>query len=150
MCVFWQVGLQRVRFQIWGEGVGLPSGRPAKEPRIPYNTQLDLPHIQPCLACALEEIRQLLNSVTAIDGRYGVKTILDTEETTTLSEMHIFQKTFDRLNKRIRKGRKDKSILKATRWALHDAAECESSISQSFYFLPRMSRESVTLQKCLE
>src|SRR5450432_3044864 len=112
MCVGWQVGLQRVRFQMWGEGVGLPSGRSAKEPKIPYNTQLDLPHIQPCIACALEEIRQLLNSVTAIDGRYGVKAISEPEEeTTTLSGSRIFQKSFDRLRKRIRKGQKEKSIL---------------------------------------
>jgi hypothetical protein len=98
-------------------------------PKIPYNTQLDHPDIQPRIACALEVIRQLLDDVTAIDERYGVKAAsTPQEETTTLSGIHNFQKSFDRLWKRNRKARKDKSIRKATRWALHDAAEFEKTV----------------------
>lgn len=73
------LGLQRLRFELWGESVGLPSGRFDHEPTIPYNTRLDLPQVR-----ALDNIRQLLDSVAAIDGKYDVTTGLVFEKVSPL------------------------------------------------------------------
>ncbi|KFZ17767.1 hypothetical protein V502_04416 [Pseudogymnoascus sp. VKM F-4520 (FW-2644)] len=77
------LGLQRLRFEIWGESVGLPSGRFNSQPKIPYNSSLDLPQVRPDIQRALENIRQLLGSVTTIDGRYGATSILALEADTS-------------------------------------------------------------------
>lgn len=75
-----------------------------------------------------------------------MKAISDSEaEITTLNETHIFQKSFDRLKKRLRKGRKDKSILKATRWALHDAAEFEKTVTRLESFVDNLFKVTTEL-----
>lgn len=141
-----QLGLQRLRFEIWGESVGLPSDRFNSQPKIPYNTSLDLPQVQPDIQRALENIRQLLGSVTAIDGRYGATSIPAPEaDTTTLSGTHIFQKSFDRLKKRVQKGQKDKSILKVTRWAVHDSTQFKEMISRLTSFVDGLYQVTVSL-----
>ena len=116
-----QLSLQRLRFEIWGGSVGLPSGKFKNEHEIPHNNQFDLSQIRPDIHRALENIRQLLSSVIAIDGGYGVTLISALEETTTLGGTHIFRRLFDRLKKQVRKGQKKKSILRVTSWALRDA-----------------------------
>lgn len=84
--------------------------------------------------------------MTSIDGRYGATSIPALEaHTTTLSGTHIFQKSFDRLKKRIQKGQKDKSILKVTRWALHDSTQFKEMISRLTSFVDGLYQVTVSL-----
>jgi len=140
------LGLQRLRFEIWGESVGLPSGRFNHEPTIPYNTQLDRPEVQPDIERALETIRNLLVSVTSIDSRYGPTASPASEEKNTiLRGTKIFQKSYDRLKNRIRKEHKSNSALKTTRWVLHDAAQFKESISRLTAFVDGLVQVTTTL-----
>lgn len=135
-----------MRFEIWGESVGLPSGRFNHEPVIPYNTHLDRPEVRPDIERALENIRHLLSSVTAIDSRYGVTRISVVDEgTTTLRGTQIFQKSYDRLKNRIRKDQKGKSTMKTTRWALHDAKQFKDAISRLTAFVDGLVQVTTTL-----
>lgn len=148
-----QLGLRRLRFEIWGESVGLPSSRFKNEHKIPYNTQLNLPQIRPDIQRAFENIRRLPSSVTAINGRYSATLISALEEeTTTLGGTHIFQSSFDRLKKRVRNGQKEKSILRVTRWALHDATQFKETIARLTSFIDGLYQVTTSLgllqQRC--
>ncbi|CZR59494.1 uncharacterized protein PAC_09386 [Phialocephala subalpina] len=140
------LGLQRLRFEFWGESVGLPSGRFDHEPTIPYNTHLDLPQVRPDVERALENIRQLLDSVAAIDGKYGVTPgMVSDEGLTTLRGTRIFQKSFERLKSRVRKGQKQKSTRRTTIWALRDATKFKDTITRLTAFLDGLHQVTTSL-----
>lgn len=139
------LGIQQLRFGLWGQLVGLPSGFDDHQPPIPYNTKLDLPHVRPRIERALDNIRNLLRKVAAVDGRYGVTLATLDEETTTLRGTHIFHKPFDKLKARIRKGQKQKSMVKVMRWALHDATQFKDAIAQLTAFVDGLYQVTTSL-----
>jgi hypothetical protein len=137
--------LQRLRFELWGQGVGLPSGSIDGEEVIPYNTDLDKSRVQPVIQRALENVRNLLHDVAAVDGRYGVTIATSDEGRTTLRGTRIFQIRFDRLKERIRKGQKDKSIRSVTRWALHDGEKFKNTVQRLTEFIDNLHKVTTEL-----
>lgn len=125
-----------MRFQKWGQLVGLPSGQDPSEPTIPYNTQLDRPQVRPHIERALENIRLLLKRISDIDSKYGIHANATPEEAgSTLRGTAIFQSSFDRLKIKIRRNGKERSTLSATKWALHDGAKFKEGIAQLTAFV---------------
>lgn len=135
-----------MRFQKWGELVGLPSGREFCEPTIPYNTHLDRAEVRPHIERALENIRLLLRKISDIDSKYGIQANPSTEEAgSTLRGTAIFQKPFDRLKNRIRKSGTERSTLSATKWALHDGTKFKDGIVQLTAFVDALVQVTTLL-----
>jgi hypothetical protein len=116
-----QFSLQRARFGLWGEPVGLvPS--PNDGCRLRYDKNLDRQDIRAGVERILNNIKSLLDEASRVDERYGVKA--DPPHGLELSAskgFDIFKGSFEGFKSRIRKHQKDTSAWKVTRWAIHDA-----------------------------
>jgi hypothetical protein len=134
-----ELSLQKLRFFLWGESVGLASRIP--DAQLRPNPGLDDPVIQPTVIRTLEAIRDLLSETQEFDIRYGFKA----EESATSSSsrgLSIFKGTFDQFKSHARRNQAQKSVATVTRWAIFDADNFEAKISRLKGFIDGL--ESIT------
>lgn len=126
-----QFSLQRTRFGLWGESVGLipdPYGR-----KNGYDTNLDRPDIQPLVESTLNNIRLLLQKVEQVDDRYGLGVDISRETKSSSPGPHglqVFKTPFDRFKSQIKKNQKDASPWNVTKWAIHDEAKLREIVDR--------------------
>jgi hypothetical protein len=134
-----ELSLQKLRFFLWGESVGLASRTPDAQPR--QNPGLDDPAIQPTVIRTLKAIKNLLSETQEFDIRYGFKT----EESARGSSsrgLSIFKGTFDQFKSHAKRNQAQKSVATVTRWAIFDADNFETKISRLKGFIDGL--ESIT------
>ena len=134
-----ELSLQKLRFFLWGESVGLASRIP--DAQLRPNPGLDDPVIQPTVIRTLEAIRNLLSETQEFDIRYGFKA----EESATSSSsrgLSIFKGTFDQFKSHARRNQAQKSVATVTRWAIFDADNFDAKISRLKGFIDGL--ESIT------
>ncbi|KAN0101979.1 Prion-inhibition and propagation domain containing protein [Hyaloscypha variabilis] len=133
--------LQRARFGLWGECVGLvpnPGGR-----RLRYDKNLDRPDIRPGVERILNNIKSLLEEAGKVDERYGLSSnIPQGSEVSNSKGLDIFKGSFERFKSRIRNHQKETSAWKVTRWAIHDAEKFEGMLNRLKDFVDGL--ESIT------
>lgn len=137
-----ELSLQKVRFFLWGESVGLASRESDGKPRP--NPGLDDSHIQPTVVRTLNAIKHLLSETQEFDERYGYKT----EDTSSGSEsrgLSIFKGTFDQFKNQTQRNQKQKSIKTVTRWAIFDAEHFEVKITRLRQFVDGLESITVSL-----
>jgi hypothetical protein len=136
-----QFSLQRARFGLWGESVGLvpnPHGH-----LLRYDKNLDRPDIRPGVERILNNIKSLLEEAGKVDERYGLTSnIPQGSEVSTSRGLDIFKGSFERFKSRIRKHQKKTSAWKVTRWAIHDAGKFEGMLNRLKEFVDGL--ESIT------
>jgi hypothetical protein len=122
---FVQFSLQRARFGLWGESVGLVPNLHGR--RLQYDKNLDRPDIRPGIERILNNIKSLLEEAGKVDERYGLTSnIPQGSEVSTSRGLDIFKGSFERFKSRIRKHQKETSAWKVTRWAIHDAGNSKA------------------------
>jgi ubiquitin-protein ligase len=122
--------LQRARFGLWGESVGLIPN-PNDGRRLRYDKNLDRRDIKPGVERILNNIKSLLDEAGRVDERYGSKADPPQGcEVSTSRGLDIFKGSFERFKSRIKKHQKDTSAWKVTRWAIHDADKFEGIIAR--------------------
>jgi hypothetical protein len=125
-----QFSLQRARFGLWGESVGLIPN-PNDGRRLRYDKNLDRQDIRPGVERILNNIKSRLDEAGRVDERYGVKADPPQGcEVSTSRGLDIFKGSFEKFKFRIRKHQKDTSAWKVTRWAIHDAGKFEGIIDR--------------------
>ncbi len=136
-----QFSLQRARFGLWGESVGLvpnPNGR-----KLRYDKNLDRPDIRPGVERILNNIKSLLDEAGKVDDRYGFgSNESDGYEVSSSRGLDIFKGSFERFKARIKKHQKETSTWKVTRWAIHDADKFEEMLNRLKDFVDGL--ESIT------
>jgi GTPase KRas protein len=137
LCI--QLELQKLRFFLWGESVGLATREPDVQPRP--NPGLYDPFIQPVLIRTLGAIKNLLSETQEFDERYGFRSEQSIQESGSRG-LSIFRATFDQFRSQARRNQKQKSIGTVTRWAIFDADHFESKIAHLKGFFDAL--ESVT------
>lgn len=141
-----ELSLQKLRFFLWGESVGLASRTSDSQPRP--NPGLDDPLIQPTIIRTLNAIKSLLSETQEYDARYGFR---EEESTAGPSSrgLSIFRGTFDQFRNHARRNQAQKSVATITRWAIFDADNFEVKISRLKGFidgLESVTRSLVTLE----
>lgn len=134
-----ELSLQKLRFFLWGESVGLASRTLDAQPRP--NPGLDDPAIQPTVVRTLNAIKNLLSETQEFDVRYGFKA----EEPSNGSSsrgLSIFRGTFDQFKNHARRNQAQKSVATVTRWAIFDADNFEVKITRLKGFIDGL--ESIT------
>jgi ubiquitin-protein ligase len=122
--------IQRTRFGLWGESVGLIPN-PNDGRCLPYNENIDRRDIRPGIESILNNIRLLLQEADKVDERYGLKVVAGGSSDISMSVgLNIFKDSFERFKGRIKKNQKQKSAWKVTRWAIHDATKFETLINR--------------------
>ncbi|CZR57558.1 related to ubiquitin conjugating enzyme ubc1 [Phialocephala subalpina] len=133
--------LQRARFGLWGESVGLiPS--PNSHPRLTYNEQLNRSDIRSCVERTLNNIKSLLDEASQIDERYGLNSAAQSSEIASPRGLDIFRTPFERFKTDIKRHQKKTSAWKVTRWAVHDVEKFEKLIGRLKEFVDGL--ESIT------
>jgi len=122
-----ELSLQKLRFLLWGESVGLASREPQGQSRP--NPGLDDPYIQPTVIRTLNAIKNLLSETQEFDERYGYKTE-DASSGSISRGLSIFRGTFDQFKIQTRRNQKQKSVTTLTRWAIFDAEHFEVKITR--------------------
>lgn len=134
-----ELSLQKLRFFLWGESVGLASRESEGQPRP--NPGLDDPYIQPTVIRTLNAIKNLLSETQEFDERYGYKTE-DANSGSVSRGLSIFRGTFDQFKIQTRRNQKQKSVATVTRWAIFDAEHFEVKIARLRGFIDGL--ESIT------
>ncbi|KAH6688812.1 prion-inhibition and propagation-domain-containing protein [Leptodontidium sp. MPI-SDFR-AT-0119] len=133
--------LQRARFGLWGESVGLipnPNGR-----TLQYDRNLDRPDIKEGVERVLNNIKNLLDEASQVDRRYGSgNDRFQGSELSTSRGLVMFKSSFDRFKSRIKMHQKDASTWQVTRWALYDGKKFEELIDRLDRFVDGL--ESIT------
>lgn len=133
--------MQRARFGLWGESVGLVPD-PLDGKRLRYDKNLDRPDIRPGVERILNNTKSLLDEANRVDDRYGSKLPPESSSLTTSRGVDIFKGSFERFKSRIRKNQKEASAWKVTRWAIHDSEKFEVLIDRLKDFVDGL--ESIT------
>ncbi|KAH7369976.1 hypothetical protein BKA65DRAFT_471216 [Rhexocercosporidium sp. MPI-PUGE-AT-0058] len=121
--------LQRARFGLWGESVGLiPSPHDGR--RLRYDNNLDRADIKPRVEEFLGLIKSLLDEARRVDERSGLKSVPHGAELATSRGLDIFKGSFEKFKSRVRKTQKGAKTWTATRWAIHNAPNFENLISR--------------------
>jgi hypothetical protein len=134
-----ELSLQKLRFFLWGESVGLATREP--EGQVRPNPGLDDPYIQPTVIRTLNAIKNLLSETQEFDERYAYKTE-DASSGSVSRGLSIFRGTFDQFKIQSRRNQKQKSVATVTRWAIFDAEHFEVKITRLKGFIDGL--ESVT------
>jgi len=102
--------LQRLRFCLWGETVGLVSRDPARRPvGLPG---LDDPEIKPTLTRTLRAILFLLKDADHSRDQYS-------SQPRSSRGLSLFRDTFNQFGLRADRNRKKNSVAAITRWAIY-------------------------------
>ncbi|KAL5324085.1 hypothetical protein ACEPPN_008628 [Leptodophora sp. 'Broadleaf-Isolate-01'] len=133
--------LQRARFGLWGESVGLipnPNGQ-----RLQYDKNLDRPDIKQGVERILYNIKTLLDDAGQVDRKYRLEADdRPCSEVPTPRGIALFKSSFDRFKSRITKHQKDTTRWQVTRWALHDGKRFQDLIDRLEKFVDGL--ESIT------
>ncbi|KAL5323474.1 hypothetical protein ACEPPN_008011 [Leptodophora sp. 'Broadleaf-Isolate-01'] len=121
--------LQRTRFGLWGESVGLvPSPHDGR--RLRYDKNLDRADIKPRVEEFLRLIKSLLDEAGRAHERIGLKPTPQGSELPTSRGLDIFKSSFERFKSRIRKDQKELTSWTVTQLAIHNAPTFENQISR--------------------
>ncbi|KUJ19256.1 uncharacterized protein LY89DRAFT_487318 [Mollisia scopiformis] len=121
--------IQRTRFGLWGESVGLiPDPYGVKRG---YNTNLDRPDIRPLVAATLNNIRLLLQKANQVDDKYTLDAAAPQGRKVSEPQgLQVFKAPFDRFRSQIKRTQKETSTWKVTQWAIHDEAKLRGIIDR--------------------
>ncbi|KAF8866227.1 hypothetical protein BDZ45DRAFT_735513 [Acephala macrosclerotiorum] len=135
------LSLQRARFGLWGESVGLIPN-PHDGQRLQYDKNLDRPDIKPGVERILNNIKSLLDEASQVDARYGPRSPTQSSEVSTPRGLDIFRTPFERFKFNIKSHQKETSAWNVTRWAIHDSDKFEALIGRLREFVDGL--ESIT------
>lgn len=125
-----QLGLERLRFLLWGQSVGF-GGKVPSSGTATYDERLDNPEIYRPVQRALNAVHYLLSQTETLTEKYGMKAIEPNARVFTASQgFNIFEGTFDRFMARIRDNQREKSVVRESKWAISDASKFEVMISR--------------------
>jgi hypothetical protein len=123
--------LQRTRFGLWGESVGLISDPYGTQKG--YDTNLDRPDIRPLVESTLNNIRLLLEKVDHVDDKYNIEPSISRNKKALNQGPHglqVFKTTFERFKSQIKKSQKEASPWKVTQWVVHDETKLRGIIDR--------------------
>lgn len=121
--------MQRVRFVLWGETLGLVPGPEGKKTR--YQKAIERDNIKPAIESTLNHLCLLLQNAEVVTERYELQDGEDHVngfQPTASTGLMIFRERFESFKARIRKNQKTKSTWTVTRWAIHDSARFRATI----------------------
>jgi hypothetical protein len=133
-----ELSLQKLRFFLWGESVGLATRSPRSPPQP--NPGLEDPIRRATIIRTLNAIKALLSETQEMDDKYGFKA--DEYSPSSSRGLSIFRATFDQFKLQARRNQKQKSVTTVTRWAIFDAADFETKITRLKSFIDGL--ENVT------
>jgi hypothetical protein len=136
-----QLGLERLRFLLWGKSVGFCSKAPPTR-TAKYDERLDNPEIYKPIQRALDSVHYLLSETEALRHKYGLAAVEPNTRLIASPGLNIFHKTYDRLKARMHENQKQTSILKESRWAIGDATKFEVMVTRLKGFIDAL--ESIT------
>jgi hypothetical protein len=117
------LALQRLRFCLWGESVGLAS-RDAS--RLPVrNPGLDDPGIQPTVTQTLQAIQWLLTQTDASRDRFALPS-----RGSSTRRLSLFRTTFDQFRTRVRENQTQQSVIGVTKWAIYAGDKFQEKIER--------------------
>ncbi|KAL5320085.1 hypothetical protein ACEPPN_013147 [Leptodophora sp. 'Broadleaf-Isolate-01'] len=125
------LSLQRTRFSLWGESVGLipdPYSR-----KNGYDANLDRLNIRPLVESTLNNIRLLLQKVEQVGDKYTHESPVSLSKKLPSPGPHgleVFRTPFDRFKSQIKKNQKEASPWKVTQWAIHDETKLRVTIDR--------------------
>ncbi|KAK3369520.1 prion-inhibition and propagation-domain-containing protein, partial [Lasiosphaeria ovina] len=124
-----QLSLQRVRFILWGETLGIVPGS-----STPYNDRLNDDNIRPAIESTLHHLRSLCQKADLVTGRYDLQDsvaaqALEDAQPASSVGLIIFRERFESFRARIRRNQKTKSTWTVTRWAVHDLPKFRAIIT---------------------
>ncbi|KAH7395652.1 hypothetical protein BKA64DRAFT_63707 [Cadophora sp. MPI-SDFR-AT-0126] len=132
--------LQRVRFGLWGESVGLiPNDNGG--PKLRYDKKLDRSDIGTLVLRILKNIKSMLDEAERIGKSAG----LDTAAVPPLAPsrgLEVFKQPYERLKSRLRKDCTEDSSVNVIRLDIHKAEEFETMINRLRDFVDGL--ESIT------
>ncbi|KAL8381677.1 hypothetical protein RB595_005793 [Gaeumannomyces hyphopodioides] len=122
-----KLALQRIRLVLWGETLGLdPSSETSR-----VNPALDRPDIKPVVEASLNHLRLLLDKASVVTDRFELKEGNELDAPLpSWKGMALFRDRFEAFRHRIHANQKQKSVLKVTRWAVHDAAAFKQTVDK--------------------
>ena len=130
------IALQRLRFCLWGEAVGLVSRDPARPPvRL---MGLDDPEIKPTIIQTLQAIRFLLKESDRLQDRFST-------ETRSSRGLNLFRNTFSQFAQRADRNRKQASVAAVTKWAIYAKDKFESRIERLKSLIDGLEKVSESL-----
>jgi ubiquitin-protein ligase len=140
--------VQRLRFCLWGQSVGLVPN-PSSGLQRRYDLALDQPDVRPNVERILLNIKTLLDDASQVDEKYRGQSETSQEHSTHISNsrgLDIFKAQFERFKGRVRKHQQNTSPWKVAQWAVHDAKKFEDIINRLEKFVDGLEAITKSLQ----
>lgn len=117
------LALQRLRFCLWGEAVGLVSSDSVHRPAHRH-PRLETPENESALIQTLQAIQFLLLKANQIRDQFS------SEPPRPSRGLAIFRDRFEEFGLRARQNRKQKSVAAVTKWAVYSRDKFQERIEQ--------------------
>ena len=134
LCV--DLAIQRLRFCLWGETVGLVS----RGSRYPPNPLPDLEHldIKPTVIQALQAIQHLLQEANPVRDRLS-------SQPRSSHQLTLFRDTFNQFSLRANLSRKQASVATVTKWAVYGRETFQQRIERLKSLIEGLEKVSESL-----
>lgn len=120
-----KLSLQRLRFGIWGETLGLVSGQSQEQRQ--YARWLDRPDVRSAIISSLNQMQNLLTKADVVTVRYALKNerkpVQELELVGASRGITTFRESFEKFREKVKRNQKQKSIWIITKWSVHDHAK---------------------------
>ena len=130
------LAIQRLRFCLWGETVGLVS-RESLNPPVPL-AALEEPDIKPTVIQALQAIQYLLQEANRVRDQFS-------SPPRSSHQLTLFRDTFNQFNLRANLSRKQASVATITKWALYGRATFQERIERLKSLIDGLEKVSESL-----
>ena len=132
------LALQRLRFCLWGEAVGLVSSDAVHRP-VQRHPRLETPEIESALVQTLQAIQFLLLKTNQIRDQFS------SEPPRPSRGLAIFRDRFEEFGLRARRNRKQKSVAAVTKWAVYSRDKFQERIEQLKSLIDGLEKVSESL-----
>lgn len=134
------LALQRLRFCLWGEAVGLVSRDSITTTRpVHRHPRLDNPEIESTVVQTLQAIQFLLLKANQIRDQFSSGPARPSRG------LAIFRNTFEEFGLRARRNRKQKSVAAVTKWAVYSRDKFQERIEQLKSLIDGLEKVSESL-----
>ena len=130
------LAIQRLRFCLWGETVGLVS-RDSSSPPNPLPALGD-PEIKPTVIQALQAIQYLLQEATRVRDQFS-------SPPRSSRQLTLFRDTFNQFSIRANSSRKKASIAAVTKWAVYAKTQFQERIERLKSLIDGLEKVSESL-----
>ena len=130
------LAIQRLRFCLWGETVGLVS-RESLNPPVPL-AALEEPDIEPTVIQALQAIQYLLQEANRVRDQFS-------SPPRPSHQLTLFRDTFNHFSLRANLSRKQASVATVTKWAVYGRATFQERIERLKSLIDGLEKVSESL-----